>query len=106
MYTIVEASISKRVDYVRLLKCSIVFYWEKFSVGSITEPNRSQSNDRSSIGFDYRRSIDHAGRMKAQLNSKITPVTCHFNQRSCQFHVLLVVKEHQKPLNLPAYYLL
>ena len=81
VYTIVEASISKRVDYVRLLKCSIVFDWEKISVSSIT-----------------------------QLNSKITPVTCHskfcFNERSCQFHVLLVVKEHQKPLNLPAYYLL
>ena len=93
---------------VQLLKLlsqnvSIMFDCEKFWASSITELNRSQSNDRSSIGFDYRRSIDHARGMKAQLNSKITPVTCHskfcFNERSSQFHVLLVVKEHQKPLN-------
>ena len=56
---------------------SIMFDCEKFWASSITEPNRSQSNDRSSIGFDYRRSIDYAGHMKAQLNSKTTPATCH-----------------------------
>ena len=48
-------------DYVRFFKCSIsessiVFDWQNFGVSSIKfdyEPNRSQSNDWSSIGFDY-----------------------------------------------------
>ena len=39
---------------VRLCSIAEVFDWEKFWVSSITEPNRSQSNDRRSIEFDYR----------------------------------------------------
>ena len=31
-----------------------MFDWQNFGVSSITEPNQSQSNDWSSIGFDYR----------------------------------------------------
>ena len=49
-------------DYVRLFEClisecSIVLDWQIFGwvrLCSIAEPNRSQSNDWSSIGFDYR----------------------------------------------------
>ena len=48
-------------DYVRLFECSIselsiVFDWPNFGwvqLCSIAEPNRSQSNDWSSIGLDY-----------------------------------------------------
>ena len=47
------------LDHVRLFMCSIsersiVFDWQNVLVSSITEPNRSQSKDWSSIGFDYR----------------------------------------------------
>ena len=83
--------------------CSIAKSFGRVRLPNWIEVNRTIGVRLGSIGFDYRRSIDHARGMKAQLNSKITPVTCHskfcFNERSCQFHVLLVVKEHQKPLN-------
>ena len=78
-----------------------MFDWEKFWVSSITEPSRSQWNDpRSIAGSITERSIDYGGRMKFQLNSEITP---GIQKRSRQFHFLLVVKKHRKPLHLPAY---
>ena len=71
--------------------------WEKFGVSSITEPNRTIGVRLSSI---TERSIEYGGRMKFQLNSEITP---GIQKRSRQFHFLLVVKKHRKPLHLPVY---
>ena len=90
---------------VRLCSIAKVFDWPKCWVSLITKPNRSQSNDRSLIEFDYRTSdwLGRAYEISAQFwhNACEVAFKILFHKRSRQFHFLLVVKEHRKPLNLP-----
>ena len=58
------------VRFTNVRMCSIGKIFRRVRLSSIPEPNRSQSNDWSSIGFDYR-TFDQLGRLGTGTSMKI-----------------------------------